>query len=80
MRALLCLIGLHDWHEHEVYSPGYYIKRSNPCLYWYDRICLRPDCKHEDRKASRLWQRDTNRRQCEIAAEERLREAQMPGE
>ena len=75
MRKFLCMIGLHDWHEHEVYSPGYYIKRSNPCLYWYDRVCLRPDCKREDPKASRLWAKDTRRREQKIAAESFLRTA-----
>ena len=73
MKSLLCLIGLHDWHEHESYASGYYVRGSNPALYWRDRVCLREHCKQEDRKASRLWAKDIARREKKIAAEALLR-------
>ena len=71
------MIGLHDWHEHEVYVPVFHkvVHPNGRTLPYWDRVCLRPDCKLEDRKASRLWAKDTARREKRIAAESLLRTA-----
>ena len=71
-KPLLCKLGFHKWHEHTLLSPGYYIRRSNPCLYYYDRVCVR--CHHEDNRASERYARDRVALEAKIQAEQRVLE------
>ena len=70
MKPLLCLLYLHDWHEHEVYSRPYMIPTPPHVTEVRDRICLR--CGHENREASRLHARDAARVAKKIAAVDRI--------
>ena len=69
-KSFLCLIGLHEWHEHEHHAEKVYIKRSNPCLYWFDKICLK--CGYEKRIASKLRAKEAAKRDRVAFAERRL--------
>jgi len=74
LKSFLCLIGWHDWHEHDVYSPAFrkVVHPNGASLMYRDRVCLK--CGTEDRRASRLHERSAQRAARERAAEQQLRE------
>lgn len=71
MKSLWCLLGFHDWHEHNIYSQSVHVVVGGRGRRVWDRICLK--CGHEDRRASRVRHKDEMREAQKADAERALR-------